>query len=221
MVSQRKRHVFIGLDLTVALVLAVSPATASAVSTLTGESFIGSSSSGNSGLCPSPTFSVSGTATGPYPGTFTESGIWTAPPFPPPPISHAKDTFSATFTITSGTTTISGSTRAIAPGGLFCGFGAHADFGFAGVPLSYTATIHTASGNFRDEGKAFVGVVISGSDSFYPPAGTAQLRENFFLSLTHPVLIGPTTKDQCKDGGWRNFPQFKNQGECVASVNHQ
>jgi hypothetical protein len=30
----------------------------------------------------------------------------------------------------------------------------------------------------------------------------------------------PTSKDQCKNGGWRNFPQFKNQGKCIASVNH-
>ena len=28
----------------------------------------------------------------------------------------------------------------------------------------------------------------------------------------------PTSKDQCKDGGWRNFPQFKNQGDCVSFV---
>ena len=32
-----------------------------------------------------------------------------------------------------------------------------------------------------------------------------------------PVLI---SKEQCKKGGWRNFPQFKNQGQCIAFVNH-
>ena len=33
---------------------------------------------------------------------------------------------------------------------------------------------------------------------------------------------GPTSKGQCKNGGWRNFtdPRFKNQGQCVAFVNH-
>jgi DNA-binding beta-propeller fold protein YncE len=30
----------------------------------------------------------------------------------------------------------------------------------------------------------------------------------------------PTSKAQCKNGGWRNFPQFKNQGQCIAFVNH-
>jgi hypothetical protein len=29
----------------------------------------------------------------------------------------------------------------------------------------------------------------------------------------HPF---PTSKDQCKNGGWRNFPGFKSQGDCVS-----
>jgi hypothetical protein len=28
----------------------------------------------------------------------------------------------------------------------------------------------------------------------------------------------PTTKDQCKNGGWRNYGEFKNQGDCVSFV---
>jgi hypothetical protein len=30
----------------------------------------------------------------------------------------------------------------------------------------------------------------------------------------------PTSKDQCKDGGWQQFnnPVFKNQGDCVSFV---
>ena len=44
----------------------------------------------------------------------------------------------------------------------------------------------------------------------------------------NPVVLGdivvtdaqpfPTSKDQCKNGGWRNFPGFKNQGDCVSFV---
>jgi DNA-binding beta-propeller fold protein YncE len=30
--------------------------------------------------------------------------------------------------------------------------------------------------------------------------------------------VSPTSKAQCKDGGWRNFPQLKNQGDCVSFV---
>ena len=28
----------------------------------------------------------------------------------------------------------------------------------------------------------------------------------------------PTSQDQCKNGAWRNFPGFKNQGDCVSFV---
>jgi hypothetical protein len=35
--------------------------------------------------------------------------------------------------------------------------------------------------------------------------------------IVHPPAV-PTSKDQCKNGGWRNFPGFKNQGDCVSFV---
>lgn len=28
----------------------------------------------------------------------------------------------------------------------------------------------------------------------------------------------PTSKDQCKNGGWENYGVFKNQGDCVSFV---
>jgi hypothetical protein len=31
-------------------------------------------------------------------------------------------------------------------------------------------------------------------------------------------LAMPTSKDQCKNDGWRHWPQFKNQGACVSYV---
>jgi hypothetical protein len=34
----------------------------------------------------------------------------------------------------------------------------------------------------------------------------------------HDAVPFPTSKDQCKNGGWREFPGFKNQGQCVAFV---
>jgi hypothetical protein len=30
----------------------------------------------------------------------------------------------------------------------------------------------------------------------------------------------PTSKDQCKGGGWQDFPPLKNQGDCISSVNN-
>ena len=34
-----------------------------------------------------------------------------------------------------------------------------------------------------------------------------------------PLPRVPTSKEQCKNGGWRNFPQFTNQGQCIVFVN--
>jgi hypothetical protein len=36
--------------------------------------------------------------------------------------------------------------------------------------------------------------------------------------VVHDAPPLPTSKDQCKNGGWRNFPGFKNEGLCVAFV---
>jgi hypothetical protein len=204
MVSQRKRHLFLGLGLAVAFALAVSPASASAVSTLTGESLSGSSSSGNTWSC-APSFSVSGTATAPYPGTFSESGSWTQ-----------NFDFNATFTITSGTTTITGTKgpKWGAGGGASCVTGGGVGASDIEASTPYTATIHTPSGNFHDEGTSQVTGLVR-------EFGTATLTESFTSSLTQPVLIAPTNKDQCKNNGWKNFPQFKNQGQCVSSVQSQ
>jgi hypothetical protein len=37
-----------------------------------------------------------------------------------------------------------------------------------------------------------------------------------------PTVGPPSGKGQCRKGGWRKFnnPSFKNQGQCVAYVNH-
>ena len=198
----------IGLGLTLALVLApgLSTAAATTVSSLTGETLSGSSSQGNDRACTTPTFSVSGTAMGPYPGTFTETGTWA-------PLST---TASTTFTITSGTTTITGS-KTVFRGipGLSGTFDCGADpttLDLTGVP--YTATIHSPDGSFHDEGVSTVHIEITAS-------GAATLTESFTSSLTEPAPLAPTSKDQCRNAGWKAFPQFKNQGQCVSFVVNQ
>ena len=53
-----------------------------------------------------------------------------------------------------------------------------------------------------------------------PPAtnDTTGVNEAFDEPLPPTT---PTAKDQCKNGGWKNFlPLFKNQGACVSFVNH-
>jgi hypothetical protein len=54
------------------------------------------------------------------------------------------------------------------------------------------------------------------TDCSTPLSGGHQLTDGHAAIFDAPVL--PTSKDQCKNGGWRNFPQFKNQGDCVSFV---
>jgi hypothetical protein len=53
---------------------------------------------------------------------------------------------------------------------------------------------------------------------FQPEGPTAFNRGGDIVITDTPAL--PTSKDQCKNGGWRNFPGFKNQGNCVSFVVH-
>jgi hypothetical protein len=54
--------------------------------------------------------------------------------------------------------------------------------------------------------------------------GVADLTNITFNGQTQVPLItgGPTSKNQCKHGGWKSFtsPSFKNQGQCVSWFEH-
>jgi hypothetical protein len=51
-----------------------------------------------------------------------------------------------------------------------------------------------------------------------PTVVTATLRAERPCEDAVAVEQRPTSKDQCKNGGWRNYPGFKNQGDCVSFV---
>jgi hypothetical protein len=46
--------------------------------------------------------------------------------------------------------------------------------------------------------------------------GTESLIAGDIVVVDAPPL--PTSKEQCKNGGWRDFGVFKNQGDCVSFV---
>jgi hypothetical protein len=53
--------------------------------------------------------------------------------------------------------------------------------------------------------------------------GTADLSNiTFNGQIQVPLTGGPTSKAQCKHGGWKSFtsPSFKNQGQCVSWFQH-
>jgi hypothetical protein len=52
-----------------------------------------------------------------------------------------------------------------------------------------------------------------------PTFPSTALPTIFAGDLTvHDAVPHPTSRAQCKNGAWRDFPGFKNQGECVAFV---
>jgi hypothetical protein len=49
------------------------------------------------------------------------------------------------------------------------------------------------------------------------PSGVFGAVASGDITVTDAPAL-PTSKDQCKNGGWRNFPGFNNQGDCVSFV---
>ena len=41
---------------------------------------------------------------------------------------------------------------------------------------------------------------------------------NVTIDESATLVTTPTSKAQCTQGGWKNFPQFKNQGDCMSFV---
>jgi hypothetical protein len=162
------------------------------------------------------TFTARGTATGPYPGSFHETGEAF--------ISideHGRATeyrLTASFVIDSPVGRVVGTKRST-NFGLSCGPVDDPDAdslafntdpsGFAATD-TYEATIFTRSAAFADSGLFQV--------AFHDVFG---FDERFRSALASPRQLLPTSKDQCKHGGWRDYgATFRNQGECVAFVVH-
>jgi hypothetical protein len=51
---------------------------------------------------------------------------------------------------------------------------------------------------------------------FVPPVSAAELIEGGISIVDAPAL--PSSKEQCKQGGWRAFGVFRNQGDCITFV---
>jgi hypothetical protein len=80
---------------------------------------------------------------------------------------------------------------------------------------------------FRATDNAGLGVpdLIEGIPTGRVPSDCSPLTSSVVSGsvLTGDVVVVdappfPTSKDECKNGGWRNFPGFKNQGDCVSFV---
>jgi hypothetical protein len=173
-----------GLSMIPVLVALSAAPSASAATPLTGEALAGGGTTSNAGgscagVYPTGTaaFSVSGAATGPYPGSFVESGHVSFGRFV---IASVRQVYeSATFTITSGRTTITGNliqriARAVvAPA---CSQKGLVSFTIYSMLINYTAVIN---------GHTYQGTGFAGPSDFYtnlalkPQKGLAGTRNSF------------------------------------------
>jgi hypothetical protein len=60
---------------------------------------------------------------------------------------------------------------------------------------------------------------VSAIDYFHPSQTDQAVLAGLTWAKSWWPLALPTAKDQCKNGGWRDFSQFKNQGDCIQFVN--
>ena len=98
-------------------------------------------------------------------------------------------------------------------------FPAHTPVVFTLGSQSCTATTGSLSNPFGDEGAVC-------SITLAQPIGTHTLEISSPGDITvYPArssaqfaVTGPTSTAQCKDGGWKAFAIFKNQGDCVSYV---
>ncbi len=185
--------------------------------TLTGESFHQDAPTTTSVTCNHTelggTFEASGIATGPYPGTFQETGSALVTTNGS---GHAISyDLTASFTIDSPVGQVAG-TKHSTNFGVSCADSQTASLAFNTTPGAFVATdtyqakILTASGAFADKGLFQV---------TYSPSFLGGFTELFSSALPAPRQLLPTSTADCKHDGWRNFGgMFKNQGQCVSFV---
>ena len=197
--------------------LAVVPAAASAAAPLPleGENLVSDVHTGGTvnpscedAASPSgASYTVSGLASGPYNGTFTETGTVKYDPTTPTPTLTG---FTASYTITADDGTVVTGTKTNSQTADAVNFLNCAPWGvlYFGTAVDYSATIKTATGSFHDAG---IGDANNVHDA---------LVESFDLSTVGtPVPLAPTTASQCKKGGANTYgTMFKNQGDCVSFV---
>jgi hypothetical protein len=175
------------------------------------------------------TYTATGPATGPYPGTFREAGTATLSQITPIGAPAPLVAFTARFTIDSPVGRVSGTRQlnaAVANYGICwveTALGFPVELNQFVLVSSYEAVISTAAGTCTTAGTGDDVVAEQDAHPPNPSVDFGYLQARFLTGTPTTCVAGPTSKQQCKKGGWRLFrdPSFKNQGQCIKYVNHQ
>jgi hypothetical protein len=187
-------------------------APASRPPTLAGEVFAAQGGMSPGGLCQHAgqfSLTVSGTAAGPYPGTFTESiqGTVQGPEQNSEPVT--LQSYHATFTITSPTGNVSGTEWMPGPPPAVC-FQDPTNYGLLNpVPMDYVASVGP-NGKYLDRGTTIT-YVSAGPHNYY-------LSDQLSSSQSQLALELPSSPQQCENGGWQPYTVFGNQAACLTFV---
>jgi DNA-binding beta-propeller fold protein YncE len=93
------------------------------------------------------------------------------------------------------------------------------DLSFALAVSADGKSVYVASGTVTNNfSVSQYDVGVGGTLSPKSPATVAAGRGPAFGIAVTPLPRVPTSKDQCKNGGWHNFAQFRSQGDCVSLV---
>jgi hypothetical protein len=197
------------LALALILSAAAGPVSASAADqpTLDGESFTATAVSSYSADCGADPvhveFSVSGTATGPYPGTYTETTSIHDH------LGSTEYVLDGSFTIDSAPTTITGTLSGSGTvENLSCSAGASSA---AGLPSKYRAAIEPAAGNFVDRGPAATSWNLGPDLGSGPTLEGANANGGTFTSDLPAAL--PDSDGDGRGDGEDNCPQVSNPGQ--------
>jgi hypothetical protein len=92
-----------------------------------------------------------------------------------------------------------------------------ATFNFLALPVSSSVETFVATDSPAGDQIAFVGPGRGPSDCspVANPPNQALRAGDIVVVDAQPL---PASRAQCTNGGWRDFPQFKNQGDCVSFV---
>jgi hypothetical protein len=177
------------------------------------------------------TYEAAGTTSGAYAGTFTEAGTITVGPEDPTNLRQRVVTVSIGFTIDSpagqviGTksfTQVGDPNVNVASGKCWDRFGVLGGSAFiANDDLRYDATITTPDARTCTQ-RGPVSLSLTDDSPVLADSFSSQFLNDATAPLTctggeEPPPAGPTSKEDCMDGGWARF-EFKNQGECIAFV---
>jgi hypothetical protein len=163
-----------------------------------------------------------GVATGTNPGFFFESGTVTIVNN----VITAWDVGWSLATVPNGEVYVSGQKHLNAAGAATFSCSGASATGSLDATLDYTATYQPntprppGTPNTGSDGGLATASLTFTTSSIGDPAGPGLSSGTFSEIFLVPGPVAPTKKDECKDGGYATFPMFKNQGECVAFVNH-